>query len=182
MWRLNNEWESEKVIAGTMSVATVVHLAEVKPITWAGEESGRFLLRAEDTGGRFSYYQVVVPAGEGSLRHLHEEMDETFHILDGEFEVIVGGETHHAPAGTIVYAPRNVVHAFQNVGSRPGTMLCITTPGGIERFFEELSDLLHADPPAEWSQMSDLAARYRIVAFKDEPVPAAAVSAAVSSE
>ena len=158
-----------------MSAATVtgkvIRLDEVVPISWAGGEQGRFLLRAEDTDNRFSYYQVVVPAGEGTLTHLHEAMDETFHVVDGNFDITVGNDVHHATAGTLVYGPRGIAHAFRNVGERAGTLLCITTPGGIEVFFEELSELLHEDPPAEWHRLSELATRHRIVTFLADQTP-----------
>lgn len=169
-------------MAVNAKAGTVVRLDTVEPITWSGEESARFLLRAEDTDGRFSYYEVVVPPGEGALLHLHEEMDETFHIIAGNFEITVGADTYHASAGTVVYGPRRVFHAFRNIGSEPGTMLCIVTPGGIERFFEELSDLLHENPPAEWSRMSELALRYRIVAVEPTATPAASPRLSVPSE
>jgi len=147
---------------------SVARLADIEPITWSGKEAARFLLRAEDTGGRFSYYQVVVPAGEGSLLHLHKQMDETFHVVDGEFEIVIGPDAYNATAGTVVYGPRGIAHSFRNVGDREGTMLCVTTPGGIERFFEELSLLIHSVPPPQWSQLHELAARHQIVAFKPE--------------
>jgi quercetin dioxygenase-like cupin family protein len=143
----------------------MVRLGEVVPISWSGGEQGRFLLRGEDTDNRFSYYQVTVPAGEGTLIHLHEAMDETFHVIDGEFGITVGDRVHCATAGTLVYGPRGIPHAFRNVGDQAGTLLCITTPGGIEVFFEQLSELLHEDPPAEWQRLSELATRHRIVTF-----------------
>lgn len=144
--------------------ATIVRLAEVTPISWAGGETGRFLLRAEDTEGRFSYYVVVVPAGEGTVLHLHEQMDETFHVVDGEFEITVGSRTHSATAGTVVFGPREVTHAFRNVGPGPGTLHCIATPGGIEHFFEELSDALRESPPAGWARLNQLAEQHGILA------------------
>jgi mannose-6-phosphate isomerase-like protein (cupin superfamily) len=146
----------------------LVRLDEIVPISWSGGEQGRFLLRAEDTDDRFSYYQVIVPAGEGTVTHLHEAMDETFHVIDGEFEITVGDQVHHATAGTLVYGARGIAHAFCNIGERPGTLLCITTPGGIEVFFEELSELLHEDPPAERARLSELATRHRIVTFSGD--------------
>jgi hypothetical protein len=44
-------------------------------------------------------------------------------------------------AGTFVFVPRNVPHAFENVGNQPGRILGIMTPGGYEKFFEELAQL-----------------------------------------
>lgn len=143
----------------------VVRLDDVAPITWASGEAGRFLLRAADTGGDYSFYQVVLPPGEGSVLHLHEAMDETFYVTAGEFRITVGGVEHAAPAGVLVHGPRGVAHSFRNATDRPATMLCITTPGGIEEFFEQLAELTSRRPPAGGEELRALAARHRIVTF-----------------
>ncbi|MBC6456924.1 cupin domain-containing protein [Actinomadura sp. HBU206391] len=155
----------------TMRSEQVVHLDDVEPITWGGEEAARFLLRAEDTGGLYSFYEVCVPPGEGSLFHIHEDTDEALFVIDGEFEIRLDGDVHKAPSGVLVYGPRGVGHSFFNTWHRPSRMLCMVTPGGIERFFEELSLLMSQDSPPEWNRMRELAARHRIVAFRPQSDP-----------
>ncbi|MBZ4322250.1 cupin domain-containing protein [Streptomyces huiliensis] len=151
----------------------VVRRADVEPITWGGEESARILLGAGDTGGLYSYYEVSVPAGQGSVYHLHHHMDECFHVTEGEFEITVGDRVHPAPAGTVVYGPRGVAHAFRNTGADTGRMLCTATPGGIEAFFEDLRDLVASDPPPQWANMRQLAAVHGIVAHAPQGAPLA---------
>ncbi|WP_171166024.1 cupin domain-containing protein [Streptomyces sp. I05A-00742] len=148
----------------TVRPEKVVHRDDVEPITWGGEESARFLLRAADTGGLYSYYEVSVPPGEGSLYHLHHHMDESFHVTEGEFAIKVGDRTHTAPAGTVVFGPRGVAHSFHNTGEGTGRMLCTATPGGIEAFFEDLRDLIASDPPPRWANLHQLAAVHGILA------------------
>ena len=41
----------------------------------------------------------------------------------------------------MAFGPRGTPHAFQNVGETPGRLLVITTPSGLERFFEEFAAL-----------------------------------------
>ena len=123
----------------TMKPVKVVHLDDVKPITWGGEEAARFLLRGEDTGGLYSFYEVSVPSGEGSLFHIHEDTNEAFYVIEGEFEITIDRDAHKVPAGALVYGPCGVGHSFVNTWHKPSKMLCTTTPGGIEKFFEELS-------------------------------------------
>jgi quercetin dioxygenase-like cupin family protein len=154
-----------------MSPGPVVHLDDIKPITWGGAEAARFLLRSEDTGGLYSFYEVSVPPGGGSLSHIHEDTDESFYVTAGEFEIKLDDTVHKAPSGALVYGPRGVSHSFYNTWHRPSTMLCTTTPGGIEKFFEELSQLLAADPAPEWDRMRELGARHRIVAFPPQGGP-----------
>lgn len=144
----------------------VVRLDQVTPVNWAGGEAARFLLRSEDTGGLFSFYEVIVPAGEGTVFHIHQNMDETFYVAEGEFEINLGGEVHKVSAGALAYGPRGVGHSFVNSWDRPSTMLCTTTPGGIEKFFEELSELMKAEPAPEWAQLKDLAGKHHIISFR----------------
>jgi mannose-6-phosphate isomerase-like protein (cupin superfamily) len=154
-----------------MRSGKAVGLNDVIPISWGGDEAARFLLRAEDTGGLYSFYEVTVPAGGGSLLHIHEDTDEAIFIIEGRFEIEVGGHTHQAPAGVLVYGPRGVSHSFLNTSDKPGKMLCTTTPGGIEKFFEELSQLLTEDPPPEWARIQELGRRNHIVAFPPQGGP-----------
>ena len=67
--------------------------------------------------------------------------DETFYIVDGQFEFRVAGQTVHAGAGCTLVAARGTPHAFRNVGDAPGKMLIIVRPAGFEKFIEEFSTL-----------------------------------------
>lgn len=143
-----------------------VHLEELVPITYGGGEQTRMLLRSEDTGGLYSHYEVRMPAHEGSVRHVHHDTDESFYVIDGEFEIKIGEEIHKATPGTMVYGPRGVVHSFWNSADRTSTMLCVMTPGGIERFFEELSELLTRPGRPAWEEIKAVGERHRITADK----------------
>jgi len=153
------------VSGSSPAAGLVVTLEDVEPITWGGQEAARFLLRGEDTGGRFSFYEVSVPAGESSLRHLHHDADETFLVVEGEFEITIGEQAHRTTPGMLVYGPRAVPHSFRNSGGQTSTMLCIMAPAGIETFFSELSTLVGAHPAPQWEDLRLLAERHRITAF-----------------
>ena len=145
-----------------------VRLDELVPITYGGGEETRMLLRSADTAGQYSFYEVRMPAGEGSVRHVHHDTDESFYVIEGEFEIKIGDEVHKATPGTMVYGPRGVVHSFYNVWDKPSTMLCTMTPGGIEDFFEELAGLLTRPERPQWEQIKALGERHRITA--DRPM------------
>jgi quercetin dioxygenase-like cupin family protein len=55
-------------------------------------------------------------------------------------EFVLGERTLSASAGSVVYCPRGVLHGFRNVGTTPSRMVVIITPGGLEKFFEEVGD------------------------------------------
>jgi thiamine-phosphate pyrophosphorylase len=53
---------------------------------------------------------------DGAAEHLHLRHADCFHVLEGELEFRLQGETVRAPAGTTVVVPPGVVHAFTSVG------------------------------------------------------------------
>jgi hypothetical protein len=43
--------------------------------------------------------------------------------------------------GSFALLPKDIPHGFRNVGDRPGKLLGVSTPAGIETFFRHLSAL-----------------------------------------
>jgi quercetin dioxygenase-like cupin family protein len=160
----SEEWDM------TVTRGQVVALDGVKPIRWAGE-TGRWLLRGEQTGGLYSFFEVTTPPGGGPPLHIHHDIDESFYVIDGEYEIELDGEKHKAPPGTLVYGPRGLGHAFVNTWHQPSRMLCVATPGGVEDWFEELGQLLDGQGPPEWEAMQALAAKHRITGFRPQGGP-----------
>ncbi|WP_372410339.1 cupin domain-containing protein [Streptomyces luteireticuli] len=154
----------------TAARGRVVVLDDVKPVEWTGE-SGRWLLRGEDTGGLYSFFEVTTPPGGGPPLHIHQEVDEAFYVIEGEYEIEVDGEKHKAVPGTLVYGPRGIPHRFRNSAGRISKMLCIAAPGGIENWFRELGELTGGPQPPEWERMQELATRHRIIGFRPEGGP-----------
>ncbi len=95
-------------------------------------------LTSEDTGGAFSLFEGLVPPGGGPPPHIQHREDESFYVLEGEFEILVGEETIPAGAGSCVHVPIGTLHTFKNVGTSPGRLLGIVAPGGLEKFFLEV--------------------------------------------
>lgn len=100
------------------------------------------LLRSEDTGGTHATYLVTAAPGTGAPPHVHRADDETFYVLEGELEVLQGEVWHRAGVGASVFLPRGVPHAFRNPGEQPVRFLGVATPGGHERFFEAVDQLV----------------------------------------
>ena len=49
--------------------------------------------------------------------------------------------TDHSRAGGSAFAPRGTAHKYKNFGPAPARHLVMVTPGGFQRFFEELTSL-----------------------------------------
>lgn len=63
----------------------------------------------------------------------------------------IGDQKIKATPGTLVYAPRDIVHSF-TIDSDEVRILVMNTPAGIEGFFKELSvpaESMTLPPPSE---------------------------------
>ena len=92
-----------------------------------------------NTNGSMSVHEIAIAPKSGPGFHTHLREDELWWVLEGEFRFKAGDAIFHAAAGGMAFGPRNVPHAFQNVGDTRGRLLVITTPSGLERFFEQFA-------------------------------------------
>jgi quercetin dioxygenase-like cupin family protein len=95
-------------------------------------------LHGRDTGGMLSVVESIDPPGGGPPPHIHHREDETFQVLEGEFEFSVGDKKIMAKQGATIFAPRGIVHTYRYLGQTPGKLMCTITPAGFEEFFEEV--------------------------------------------
>jgi mannose-6-phosphate isomerase-like protein (cupin superfamily) len=112
----------------------------------------------DQTGGTLAVLEGSFRPGSGAPAHVHHQHEESFYVLNGEFLFRVGSESVRAAAGTFVFAPRDVPHSFENVGSAPGRVLGIMTPAGFERFFESLAELPRG--PVDPARIGEILAKY----------------------
>src|SRR5262245_36213705 len=98
-------------------------------------------IHGRDTGGVVSAVESHDVPGGGPPPHIHHREDETFQILEGEYEWTVGGKTFIAKKGATIFAPRGVPHTYRYLGKTPGRLMCVITPAGFEGFFEETGAL-----------------------------------------
>lgn len=69
---------------------------------------------------------------------MHQEQDEWFRVIKGEYDIKAGEELFRCKAGDSVFVPRKVAHAFAKVNEGPGILLTMFQPaGGMEEFFSE---------------------------------------------
>lgn len=124
-------------------------------------DNQRVVLTGEDTGGSYALIENLNQPGMGIPLHLHRDEDELFYIVDGQVEFQLGDEVMKATAGTAVHFPRNTPHAFTVVGDMPAKMIMMLTPAGLEKYFEELSQLPPDEPP-DMEKVVSISARYGI--------------------
>ena len=109
------------------------------------------LLTEEDTSGAMCVIEDHPPPGWALPAHSHE-VAETIYVIEGETEMVVGGQAVLLTAGEIVHIPAGVPHSGSTeAGAR---RLVTFSPAGMERFFLEAG----ADRPGDAADPARLAA------------------------
>jgi quercetin dioxygenase-like cupin family protein len=121
----------------------------------------RCKVRSEDTGGAYTILELVLPPGQGAPPHIHALEDEIFHVVEGVCEVGQPGHTRSAEAGTIAVLPKGSLHLFRNTSDQPCRVMITAVPGGLDHYFEELSQIAAGDPQAA-EKAAEINARYQI--------------------
>jgi mannose-6-phosphate isomerase-like protein (cupin superfamily) len=72
----------------------------------------------------------------GPALHIHDNIDESFYVLEGSYSLICGSKTMQAVSGSSAFVPHGTPHRFEP-GADGGRMLLLYSPGGFEGYFEE---------------------------------------------
>jgi len=94
------------------------------------------------TNGSMTVLELLMSPKDGPALHTHLREDELWWVLEGEFRFKLGDTIVPVSQGGMAFGPRGMPHAFQNVGDTPGRLLVVTTPSGLERFFQQSAELL----------------------------------------
>lgn len=111
------------------------------------------------TGGLSATLTQTSPPGGGPPPHSHAREDETFFVLEGDYEFLQDGAWRKIEPGLAIHAPRGAVHTFRNAGASTGKMLVFVTPAGMEKYLEEISPL---SMPQDVAQLMAISDRYGI--------------------
>jgi quercetin dioxygenase-like cupin family protein len=125
-------------------------------------EPRTFKVTPAENGGTYLQFETSHAPGTAVPPHFHQEEDEAFYVLAGQFSFVVG-ETHFtATTGAFAFAPRGTVHAFTTIGQEMGRMLITVTPGrqheGFMREVGEQTERRGSQP--ELSEVVALALKY----------------------
>ena len=106
---------------------------------WLGSLTLNKVTRAS-TQGDMDIVDHRVPAGYAPPLHVHNDQDEVFYVIDGNFAVRCGDEHWEAGPGSLVFLPRRVPHGFTVSGDGPGRTLLINAPAGFADVITELGE------------------------------------------
>ena len=97
-----------------------------------------FLATTEETDGAYFVLEGMVPPDAGPPPHIHHDQDESFYIVEGQLEIMVGGDVREAKADDFSHVSKGTPHSFINRSQSPAKLVATFVPAGnVEKFFRE---------------------------------------------
>lgn len=141
--------------------------AVVSPHATIPGERQVVILQGKLTNNTMSVVGVIDLPQCGAPLHVHALEDETFHVLDGEYEIQVDEQVVHAGPGVTVFGPRGHPHTYRYLGeSGVGHMVAIFTPAGVEGLFLAFDAWAASGKQPTREEFLDLVARFRVNTLK----------------
>jgi mannose-6-phosphate isomerase-like protein (cupin superfamily) len=140
--------EAPEFLAETETTVPIVQPPGSGKVVGVLRDQSTFKVLPEQTRGAYAILEQKIPAGHGPPLHVHRHETEIFYILEGQFEVVIGGQTVPASPGALVVGPRNIPHTFRNVGSDVGRLLLTVIPGRFANYFIEVDGVADDDHAA----------------------------------
>jgi quercetin dioxygenase-like cupin family protein len=116
---------------------------------------------SEDTNGAYAVIVSHTPTAGGPPLHVHQNEEEVFYVLEGTFEFTFGNNKVVAQQGDMIVLPKNLPHSFKNIGENTGITMNTMTPGGLEKFFDEIAEISQNGPP-DPKKVSEIAMKYKM--------------------
>lgn len=136
---------------------------------WVITDFERFIIKGEETGGRYSMIEVTSLSQSSPPPHIHHTADEDYYILEGEYEFYDLNKNHtfKATPGMFIRIHKGTAHTYKNTSEGYSRMLVIDSPAGFEGFLETIgvpsNDLANPpviDAPPDLEALAALAAKF----------------------
>lgn len=102
----------------------------------------------ESTNSEYVITDGVIEPNNFIPNHYHKWEDQTFHIIEGELEIIIGNENLKITNGDTIHCPRGIAHYMKNVGTQNAKIISYIFPGDwAEDFFAETSRQVKSGKP-----------------------------------
>lgn len=123
----------------------------------------------EETAGRLSLVEGVLPADAMTPLHVLPRVDQILYVLEGELTAYLPGVERVLRSGDSMLQPAGVPQTHRVTSVEPARVLAINSPAGFERFFVETgrpAESLTLPPseesPPDAEQLPAIAAKYGI--------------------
>ena len=108
-----------------------------------------------------TFLEFSVAPGFYTGDHVHSRIEESFYVVEGEFQIRAGDRMVRAVPGDFVLVPPGVAHGFGTPDGGPGKILVLVSPAGVhDHYFEELAELLARPGPPDLKAIAELRKRY----------------------
>jgi quercetin dioxygenase-like cupin family protein len=142
-----------RVAAAAAHGGTVARMDEARILgPGEGDDAGRITIKARrpELAMTETLYE---PGREGPAPHVHHHHVDSFYVLEGRLEYLIGPELEPliGEPGDFVLIPPDVVHSFRNPGPDPARFLNFHAPGmGFADYIEgRKDDFDQHDAPAD---------------------------------
>ncbi|MGB1248748.1 MAG: cupin domain-containing protein, partial [Chitinophagales bacterium] len=108
---------------------------------WMAEnEFTGIVVGKEATNSEYVITDGIIAPNSFIPNHYHKWEDQTFHIIKGELEIVVGNEKMTVNSGDTIHCPRGIAHYMKNIGNENAKVISYIFPGDwVEDFFTETS-------------------------------------------
>lgn len=125
------------------------HPADTDSYLWMGGTRMHVVLDGSDTHGQFVLVDQYGVSGDATPLHRHHNDDETFYLLDGEITALAGDREYHVTAGSALFLPRGLPHAFM-ITSSSARLITVSVPSGFDSFVRAAGVAYVPPAPTTW--------------------------------
>ena len=125
----------------------------------------RFLLTGDDSNGKASVFEVLVPAGQklAAPAHKNDNFEEIVYGIAGVLTWTVDGMPVEVGPGQALCIPRGAVHRFDNLTDEDVTQLGVISPAVMgPAYFREAAEVINAASggPPDRAKMAEIFRRH----------------------
>jgi quercetin dioxygenase-like cupin family protein len=120
------------------TTAVLVRDHKEGPATWALGGLFERLASAGETAGAFGMSLVTQPAGAATPLHVHTREAEAFYLLEGNLAYRADEETYQLSAGSFIYLPSGVPHAFRVTGTQSARFLALAVSSDLMTLYDQV--------------------------------------------
>ena len=118
-------------------------------------------LASEASGGAMTITEYVLPGSfPGPPPHKHKVYEHAWYVLEGTLDAFLGTDWLVLTPGSFLFIPKHTVHAFANNSAKESRLLAIDTPGGFEKYYDDLQEAFGGARPVDQAVMRDIQLRY----------------------
>lgn len=130
----------KKLIKKTSKKLVVKQWESSKKIWMTENEFTGIVVGKEDTNSEYVITDGIIEPDGFIPNHYHKWEDQTFHIIEGILDVIIGKEKLTVNDGSTIHCPKGIAHYMKNIGKENAKVISYIFPGDwAEDFIAETS-------------------------------------------